>query len=166
MRRTVLIGTTLALAVLAGCGKHSDPAQPAPVKAASVTTTPGPLDAAAVLAKLTAAKLGLSNGKIQTAADDPNHQIGRAGGYLSRASFDLPGGDATEKPFDIARGGVVEVFADEAGAKAREAYITNAVKAMPALAEYHHLHGTILVRVAGPVSPDLDKRIGAVVDAL
>lgn len=58
-----------------------------------------------------------------TAADDPNHQLGRPHGYTSKTAFadsrvpqDQLGGlapDASE------RGGSVEVFADEAGAQAR-----------------------------------------------
>jgi hypothetical protein len=59
---------------------------------------------------LKAAGLPLSNEAVQDENTDPNNLIGRPNGYLSRASFDLPGGDTNGEKHDIDRGGVIEVF--------------------------------------------------------
>lgn len=125
------------------------------------------LDAKAVLDKLTAAKLGLTNQNVQDEDTDPNKLLGRPNGYTSRASADLPGGDKDGTKYDVSRGLAVEVYPDAAGAEARSKYIQGLLKNAPILGvEYHYLSGSVLVRVAGDVKPSQAKEIGAVVAGL
>jgi hypothetical protein len=92
-----------------------------------------------------------------TAANDPNHLLGRPGQYTSKVTFtdtrikasDVEG---TEKG-DVERGGAIEVFGDAAGAQARAKYIQAIAKAMPAVAEYDYVHGSVLVRVSHYLTP-------------
>jgi hypothetical protein len=120
-----------------------------------------------VLDKLTAAGLSISNGAVQDENTDPNNLLGRPNGYTSRASFDVPGGDPEAKAGDIARGGVIEVFADATTAKARADYIASTLKAAPIFGtEYHYLNGLVLVRISGKVKPSEASKFQAAVDAL
>jgi hypothetical protein len=99
--------------------------------------------------------------KTYTAEDDPNHLLGRPNGYSSKTAF----ADSRVKAEDVEytqsdaveRGGSVEVFADEAGAKARMDFIQSATKGMPALGEYDFVKGPVLVRVSRFLTPEQSK---------
>jgi hypothetical protein len=126
-----------------------------------------PMTAKAVLDKLTAAALPISNSAVQDENTDPNNLLGRPNGYTSRASFDLSGGDPESKPYGIDRGGVIEVFADAAAAKTRADYIAGLQKQSPILGtEYHYLNGPVLVRITGKVKPSDAAKYEAAVAAL
>jgi hypothetical protein len=160
----------LLLPLLAACGSSttSTPAKaggshnvasPAPTGSArpAATGQSAALTASTVTAKLAAAVPGLRTILTYTAASDPNHLLGRPGEYTSKTAF----GDPRVKPADvagqrrdaIARGGSVEVYPTAAGAKARAAYIQRMVQAMPSAAEYDYVHGGVLVRVSGLLTP-------------
>jgi hypothetical protein len=167
----------LLTAALAGCSSPSKPpAAPStttspPAGAASPTATAAPAatawDARTVLAKLTAGGLPISNGAVQDENSDPNHLLGRPGGYLSRASFDVPGGDTEAPQFSIDRGGVVEVWPDAAAAKRRAEFIAQTLASSPVLGtEYHYLNGPVLVRLSGTVTPTVAKRFERAVAGL
>ncbi|MEY9895691.1 hypothetical protein ABIA35_009834 [Catenulispora sp. MAP12-49] len=127
--------------------------------AAHTTVPPTAADAAAVIARLKAAGLPIGTVTVYTAANDPNHLLGRPGGYTSKASF----ADTTVKP-DQARdssagsvdlGGSVEVYADNASATARADYITKSEKSMPMLGtEYDYVSGGVLLRLSQVLTPD------------
>jgi hypothetical protein len=71
----------------------------------------------------------------------------------------------TEKG-DVERGGAVEVFSDPSDAQARAKYIQAVTKAMPALAEYDYVHGTVLVRVSHYLTPTQAAAYKTAVDGL
>jgi hypothetical protein len=123
--------------------------------------------AEAVLVKLTAAGLPLTNGAVQDENTDPNDQLGRPNGYISRASFELSGGDMTAEKYYVDRGGVIEVWLDAAAAKARSDYIQGLLKAAPLLGtEYHYLNGPVLLRITGKVKPSVATRFEGAITAL
>ncbi|GHE76355.1 hypothetical protein GCM10018782_57530 [Streptomyces griseoaurantiacus] len=93
-----------------------------------------------------------------TAANDPNHLLGRPNQYTSKVTFT----DARIKAADVSgtekgaveRGGAIEVFANSSAAQARAKYIQAVTKSMSALAEYDYVHGAVLVRVSHFLTPD------------
>ncbi len=163
----------LLLPLLAACGTSTttptrvggsgDAPQPAP-------TVTAPQDATAVTNRLAAAVPGLKTVVIYTAATDPNHLLGRPGGYSSKTAFTDPRVKASdvegERKDAIDRGGSVEVFPDTAGAQARAKMGAAISKSMPSLAEYDYVHGTVLVRVSHLLTPDQAAAYKRVVDGL
>lgn len=141
-RAAVLAAATLLLA--AGCGGSSK------------TSTAA--DAAGIAARLKAAGLPIGTVTVYTAATDPNHLLGRPGGYTSKVAFVDTRTSATgakdSTPGSIDLGGSVEVFADSADAKARFDYGQKVEKAMPMLTEYDYLSGPVLLRVSKVLTPD------------
>lgn len=159
--RSIAAALTAVLA-LAACssGTSSGPAS----GAAKTATTAAPaspsaapaLDASAVLARLKAAGLPISNEAVQDENTDPNNLLGRPNGYTSRVSFDVPGGSTDGEKYSIDRGGVIEVFPDAAGAKIRSDYIQGLLKGSPILGtEYHYQAGPVLLRITGGVKPSV-----------
>lgn len=171
---------SMIVAVTAGCGGSDGQAVPqAAVTTASSTTTVGTspvsspttaapkIDAKAVADALVAAKLPLTKIVVQTEDNDPNNLLGRPNGYLSRVSFDVPGGDPQADQGQVDRGGAIEIFADPAGATARKEYIQNSLKADPMLGtEYDYVNGPVLVRITGKVKPSVAKPFEMSVAAL
>ncbi len=170
--RIVAFAAAVTLTVT-GCGGGTSSS---PTVDVSTGTTPAvaptpaaPLDAKAVLDRLTAAKVGLTGGAVQTEDTDPNDLLGRPNGYLSRASADMPGGDREGDKYTIDRGLVIEVFPTTADADRRSEFIQDALKGMPILGtEYHYRtgEGTVLVRVSGKVKPSVAKKVEAAVAGL
>lgn len=157
-----------AIAVSAACGGSSGAAKPATpqAKSASPSASPSPspspsiavaLDASTVLEELKAAGLPITAPYIITAENDPNHLLGRPSGYTSKAAWVDPrvvAADRTAEVGAVENGGSVEVFSDPAGASARATYIGTIRKSSPALAnEYDYVHGAVLVRVTGNLTP-------------
>ncbi|WP_191892055.1 hypothetical protein [Streptomyces griseoaurantiacus] len=107
-----------------------------------------------IAAEVSSAKL---SGTV-TAANDPNHLLGRPNQYTSKVTFT----DARIKAADVSgtekgaveRGGAIEVFANSSAAQARAKYIQAVTKSMSALAEYDYVHGAVLVRVSHFLTPD------------
>ena len=132
-----------ALAV-AGCG-------------GSIASPSQPLTAQQVTAALAKHIPAAIPGVVYTADTDPNHLLGRPGGYVSKTAFiasrvskiDVEGmrSDAVE------RGGSVEVFPDEQGAQNRVKYIQAIASGFPAAVEYDYLSGPVLVRVSRMLTP-------------
>jgi hypothetical protein len=158
----MLAGVTMGS--LAGCGGSDDAAgSPTPSSAASTTSSAAAQpsvanpNAAAVLQKLQAAGLPITDSVVITEDNDPNNLIGRPGQYTSKVVF---ADERTDVPLDKAApdndsGGSVEVFADAAAAKTRSDYIQKTLAALGPVAgtEYHYLTGSALVRVAGALPP-------------
>lgn len=173
MRRlTLLAPAALLVAVLAACSSNA-PSKPAPAAATPTATSASPspsapaMDAKTVVDRLQAAGLPVSNVVVQTEASDPNHLLGRPNGYTSRASFDLPGGNANAQAGDSDRGGAVEVWPDAAAAKARSAYIQGQLKANPMLGtEYDYINGGALLRITGLVVPSTAQTFQAALTKL
>jgi hypothetical protein len=169
MRRTsvvvVLAGVTVGS--LAGCGEGSNDAAGSSTassstaassdsSAAAETTVVSP-DAIAILEKLQAAGLPITDSVLITEDNDPNNLIGRPGQYTSKVVFADPrtGVALDEATPDNGSGGSVEVFADAAAAKTRSDYIQKSLAALGPVAgtEYDYLTGAALVRVAGALLP-------------
>ncbi|MET7400776.1 hypothetical protein ABZS66_45580 [Dactylosporangium sp. NPDC005572] len=172
--RAALIAITI-LGLAAGCGRTdgegASPAAAATTATSTSSTSPAPaapqLDAKAVVDALVAAKLPVTKVVVQNEDTDPNDLFGRPNGYLSRASFDVPGGDPEADSGAIGRGGVVEVFADAAGAEARKKYIQDSLKSNPVLGtEYDYTNGPVLVRLVGKVKPSVARTFEPAVAAL
>ncbi|MGX1480386.1 UNVERIFIED_CONTAM: hypothetical protein RKD50_009194 [Streptomyces canus] len=127
-------------------GRKADAAASKPVSARSAFSR--------VASEVPQAKL---SGTV-TAANDPNHLLGRPNQYTSKVTFtdtrvnaaDVSGTDKGA----LERGGAIEVFAGPSDAKARADYIHTVTKSMSALAEYDYVHGTVLVRVSHYLTPD------------
>ena len=128
----------------------------------SSTAVAEPPTAAAVLARLATTGVPISNPLVQDETTDPNKLLGRPNGYLSRASFDIPGGDLEADPHTIGRGGVIEVYTTEAAARARAAYLQETSKAAPILGtEYDYVRGPVLLRITGDVTPSVAAQFEA-----
>lgn len=155
------------LAVLAsacGNGGSSAATSAAPPAAGNSTAPAAPqpaknLTADQVAQALKAHGIPLRVVKVYTAADDPNHQLGRPGGYSSKIAFSdsrapaNPPGAASDA---MARGGSVEVFPDHDGAVKRAQYIQTVTRAAPIVGlEYDYVAGGVLVRVSGNLTPDI-----------
>jgi hypothetical protein len=92
-----------------------------------------------------------------TAANDPNHLLGRPGQYTSKVTFT----DSRIKASDVIDsskgsvdlGGSIEVFADPTDAAARANYLEAVTRLMSALTENDYLHGTVLLRVSHYLPP-------------
>jgi len=152
MNRTLTVAAgALLLAGLTACSSNSGSSPKnaaAPAKPLTASTAFQQLAAAVPQAKL--------SGTV-TAANDPDHLLGRPGQYTSKVTFT----DSRIKAADVVDpskgsvdlGGEVEVFGDAAGAKARAKYIQAVTKSLPALAEYDYVHGAVLVRVSHYLTP-------------
>jgi hypothetical protein len=154
MRRIAAVVLVLLLAGCGGGGSKPTVSEPGarPAAASSVAAR----DAAAVVRAFEAAIPTAHLGTVFTEATDPNHKLGRPGGYSSKATW-----TDTRIPPDVAedgqveRGGTVEVFGSAANAKARSDYVQAGLKAAGFLgSEYHYLRGGVLVRVSGQLTPD------------
>ena len=159
----IAVAAMLAAVLLAGCGSHRGSTPPV----GRASAEPVALDARAVLAKFTAAGLPLTGGAVQDDSTDPDDLLGHKDGYSSRASFDLPGADTGADPYSIDRGGVIEVWPDASGAKARADHFATLAKENPMMGpEYAYLSGPVLVRITGRVDPSVAAKFGAVVATL
>lgn len=168
LARTAAVALALVLAACGGSPQSASPPAAAPSSAApSPTPSAAAVTAKQILDQLVAAGLPVTNGAVQDENTDPNNLLGRPNGYLHRASFDVPGGDPDAEKGSVDRGGVIEVWADAAGAKARAEFIQTTLKAAQILGtEYHYLNGPVLVRVTGKVKPSVAKPFEAAVAAL
>lgn len=111
---------------------------------------------------------------VVTAQNDPNKLLGTPNAYISKTEFvDTRLDQGVDVVGGVPAGGTVEVFADEAKAKARLEYLRGAAKAASAdaaAAEYDFISGPILLRVSHNLNPGqatvyqtaLDKITGAV----
>jgi hypothetical protein len=84
---------------------------------------------------------------------------------VSRASFELAGGDTTADRYDTDRGGAIEVWPDAAGARRRADYLRS-IRGGILGTEYNYLAGPVLARVAGKVKPSVAAKFEAAVAAL
>ena len=135
----------LAVLALAGCSQEGSAGktQQAPATVAQ------PDDAAAVAAKLSAAGLPITRLQILTAESDPNAMLGRPGGYVSKVLFR----DERHEGDEMADDSTVEVFADDAGAAKRKAYVESVTEGTPFLMQYMYQHGPVLVRLDRTITP-------------
>src|SRR5262245_52752476 len=175
--RWVLPAAFIATVLVAGAagyvlhGARGPEAKPAGSTAAAGpgTGVSGPdgnqvLDAKAVFDRLAAAGLPITNPVPVDKSTDPNNLLGRPGGYTSRLSFSVPGGDPKADQYGMGRGGVIEVFATASDAKRRADRIRKGDK--ESRGEHQYLAGTVLVRLDGDIDRSLANKFMVAVAAL
>lgn len=157
-----------AAAVLSACsssgGGQGNPPAPgssaSPGGATKSSADASALTPSAAIAKFKAAGLPVSDTYTFTAANDPNHLLGRPNGYVAKEAWtdsrinqkSDPGIDTTQGNVDL--GGSIEEFSSASEAKARAAYIATVEKALPATGtEYDYVIGSVLVRVSRVLTP-------------
>ncbi|RXS84226.1 hypothetical protein EST92_11755 [Streptomyces sp. TM32] len=172
MKRTLALAATVIAAALsvAGCTTGDSKPGTASAKDHATPRTATKLDAATALndiaAMVTTAK---QNGTV-TAANDPNHLLGRPSQYTSKVTFAdsrVPASDRSgHKAGDIELGGAIEVFANAADASTRAKYIQAVTKGMPALGEYDYVHGAVVIRVSRHLTPQQARQYKEAADKL
>lgn len=148
---------------LSACSSTTPPASSTPSKASqAITSAPEVhkvLTATEVTTALTRAISTVKMTAAYTDATDPNTLMGRPNQYTSNTAFSdsrVPSDKVSYTKADSTeRGGGVEIFANEADAMTRSAYIQSVLKAGGAMfgTEYHFQNGGILVRVTGNLTP-------------
>src|ERR671920_756138 len=122
------------------------------------TDVPRPEPAEQIVARLAAKIPTATPSIVYTAQTDPNQLLGTPHSYTSKAAFT----DSRVSPAEandteigsIELGGSVEVFANDADARARKDYLDQTVKDLPIdVSEYSYLHGPILLRVSRRLTP-------------
>lgn len=163
--RRFALSVLFALTTLGTAACGNSPTSPAEGRAAATA----PKTADDVTQQLGRKITGLKLVKAYTAADDPNHMLGRPNGYTSKTAFAdsrVPADQVEGLASDaVERGGSVEVYPDEAGAKARMDYIQTIGKSLPMASEYDYLAGPVLVRVSRILTPDQAKEYEAALHA-
>ena len=173
--RWVLPAAFVATVLVAGVGGYllhggrgpDTKAAGAPAGPGTGVSAPGGnqvLDAKAVFDRLVAAGLPISNPVPVDKSTDPNNLLGRPGGYTSRLSFSVPGGDPKADQYGIGRGGIIEVFATASDAKRRADRIRKQDR--ESRDEHQYLVGTVLVRLVGGVDRALADKVRTAVAAL
>jgi hypothetical protein len=175
IRRLRIVPATLVLSgvLLTSCATSPPPSSqagsgaPAPSRSADSSSI-GAETAEEVFNRIADQVTTASLVKVYTEDDDPNKLLGRPNGYTSKIAFadsriaevDTEGADKDA----IERGGSIEVFSDAELAKGRAEYIQGILKNSGLGAEYDYLHGPVLVRVTGNLSPskarDYERALG------
>lgn len=123
----------------------------------ATSTRAQPPTAAQIVARIAECVPDATPGVIYTPDTDPNHIMGRPGGYVSKASFTDqridPEGAGNAKKGSVRLGGSVEVFTDKRGAQRRKDYIHALSKGFTDIAEYDYVAGPVLVRVTKALTP-------------
>ncbi len=123
-------------------------------------TSPTPRE---VVAKLKVAGLPIGRFKVYTKASDGTRLLGRPGQYTGKVSFRdrriIDGGGG----FSVSSGGSIELFATEAAAKRRFAYVAaifnSASAAIPS--EYDYVEGKAFLRLSQRLTPAQAKKYEA-----
>jgi hypothetical protein len=152
-----LAAIVLTVLLAAGCAGGS-----APASAGHTSSSPRPsashsapaLSAAALAARLKAAGLPVRHLIVYTPVTDPNHEMGRQGGYTSKVAWADPRAarqDAGDTRGSIGLGGGIEVFPTAAGARARYEYLRGF---QPPFGDgYDYLSGAAILRLSQYLTP-------------
>lgn len=161
MRTSLLVLAVLPVLALVGCGGDSGGDDDGPLGKRSGTKLKNAPEAIVLAEQLEDAGLPLTNVAKQDENTDPHSLLGRPGGYDSRASFDLPGGDLEGRELTSDRGGVIEVFGDPDDAAKRQRFIEETLDGNPILGtQYMYREGPALLRIGGTVAPSTAEPIG------
>ena len=149
----------ILLAALAACGSTATtigrnatpPRTPAPTPSAQTAS------AESLAARLKAAGLPVGHLIAYTAVTDPNHLLGRQGGYTSKVAWQDPraisagAGDPASDPGGTEFGGGIEVFPTASGAQARYQELRGI---QPPLGDgYDYLSGNAVLRLSQYLTP-------------
>lgn len=157
MNRTLTAAALVACALLTACSSNSGSSSSTDTKPKAAASKQAAVTASSAMTQIAAKVPTAKQSGTVTAANDPNHLLGRPSQYTSKVTFtdsrvnkaDVV--DSTKGSVDL--GGAIEVFASPADATARAKYIQTVSKSMSALAEYDYVHGTVLVRVSHYLTP-------------
>ena len=149
--------------LLSACGGSSQNASSSPSPTPTSTPSPTPTPQAAahagqsadqILQGLKAKGLPIGTVTTYTAANDPNHLLGRPGQYTDKVSFkDTRIGQGTG--IGVSHGGSIEVFATVQDAQKRFTYLQSLSTSGNALfAEYEYLDGVVILRISSQLTPD------------
>lgn len=167
--RTTSVALVAVVAfALAGCSSSSGDSKG--VDEPGVTTPAGvtlkvaaKTDAAAITKKLAKSVPTVTTTVVYTASNDPNTRLGRPHQYTSKTAFAdsrIPKAKAKEdadgRSDAISYGGTVEVFAEEADAKAWISYVDKATQALGGLMTPDYLlrKGRYVIRVSHLLTPE------------
>lgn len=139
-RAAIAVAALAAILVLAACGGGDDDGGSNPTSAEDVVL------------ELRAAGLPIGEYVVYDEQTDPNDLLGRPGQYTGKANFHDERLEFDED-FDTSSGGAVEVFADREDAQVRKDYVDAISQAGPMFVQYSYLQGTVLLRVAGDITP-------------
>jgi hypothetical protein len=111
----------------------------------------------------------ISNIEIVTEDHDPNHQLGKQGGYTGALFFSSPlvKSDPAKSSIDkgTAGGGCIEIYANANDAKKRDDYLAQFDGGI--LAAYHKLHGTLVIRLSNSLKASQQQELSQkIIDAL
>lgn len=125
------------------------------ISSATASSAPHTLTAAQFTTKLQTAGLPVNGIIDYTATNDPNHLLGRPGGYTSKTAFvDSRINELEAEPGSIEAGGSVEVFSNHAEAQARVNYISKMEQIMTVFGnEYDYVNGNTVLRVSSLLTP-------------
>ena len=160
-RRTVALALAAAI-VLAGCSSGSS--QPSTAHSSAPSAAPStsatvhhPASAAALAGQLKAAGLPVRHLIVYTPATDPNHLMGRQGGYTSKVAWVDPrtikagAGNPASDRGGTEFGGGIEVFPTAATARVRYEYLRGF---QPPFGDgYDYLDGTAILRLSQYLTP-------------
>jgi hypothetical protein len=140
---------------LAACGQQPEASaeRESPVVAARQIDR-----AQVVLEAFKSEKLPIGRVHVVTAENDPNQQLGRPGGYISKIDFidtRFPDGKVEEATNNI------EVFASEDDAKRRYDYVDGIMRDAPIFTQYLLLRRNVVVRLDQALTPDVAKEYEA-----
>ena len=158
LTRAAGLAVTVMLAVGCSAGSAHPVSQPAPPGTQSAAVPSRPPTAAVLASRLKAASLPVTHLIVYTAATDPNHLLGRQGGYTSKVAWqDRRAIDAgAGKPAASDRGGTefgggIEVFPTVAAAAQRLAYLKSF---QPPFGDgYDYQSGTAILRLSQYLIP-------------
>jgi hypothetical protein len=160
-----LLATAAAAIIVAGCGSSPSASQAqhaASTPAQQSTSSPATASAAVLTQRMKAAGLPITSVTVYNATTDPNHLLGRQGGYTSKVAWVVPAavsagaGSPSSDPGGTEFGGGIEVFPDLAGAQSR----LDELKAFkPPLGDgYDYLAGGAVLRLSNYLTPDQAAR--------
>ncbi len=167
MRIRIAAVVAVAGLALAGCGSAAAPrtAASSASPASSTAAASGPATAAQIAHRLKADGMDVTQLIVYTPATDPNHLMGRQGGYTSKVSWVDPSavasgaGNPRDDPGGIEYGGGIEVFPDHASAQAR--YDELKPLTAPFGDGYDYLHGNAVLRLSQYLVPSIAQEYAA-----
>lgn len=141
--------------LLAGCSADKAAAGTPPASARAAGAV-GLGTAEQVAAYMEQSVSSMTTSVVYTAASDPDHLLGKRGGYRSKVAFTdsriQPGEVAASGASAVDLGGVVETFATASEAQARAAHLEATLQGLDG-AEYHYYAGTSLIRASRVLTP-------------
>lgn len=171
----LLVVSAAVAATVTGCAGGSSSPSPATVTV-TAPTADSPVDVdsratdeaseapaldASTLATAMKSELATVKRVVDLTEDtDGNNLLGRPHGYSSATVLVDKNGQCGDGP-GVDCGATIEVFADEADAKARAEYIDAVTGAASIFAEYDTRSGTALLRVSGSLKPSVAEQYKA-----